>query len=66
MIYKRQSGGRGQFGAIAGTMELLEDRSAEVEFVNQVTGGQIPPNFIKSVEKVLFSALNFQFELLQN
>ena len=60
MVYKRQSGGRGQFGAINGSMELLDDKGAEVEFVNKVTGGQIPPTFVKSVEKVryLISIIN--------
>jgi len=51
VTYKRQSGGRGQFGEGYGEIEPLEDANAEVEFVNAVTGGMITSNFIKSVEK---------------
>ena len=51
MTYKRQSGGRGQFGEGYGVLEPLEDANADVEFLNEVRGGSITNNFIKSVEK---------------
>ena len=58
MTYKRQSGGRGQFGEGYGVIEPLEDANADVEFVNAVTGGTITNNFIKSVEKGVREAAN--------
>ena len=50
--YKRQSGGRGQYAFAYGTITPLEDRTAELEYVSAVTGGSIPANYIKSVQKV--------------
>jgi elongation factor G len=48
--YKRQSGGRGQFGEVWINLSPLE-RSAGFEFVNKVVGGSIPRNYIPAVEK---------------
>jgi elongation factor G len=48
--YKKQSGGRGQFGDCWIKIEPLP-RSAGFEFVNQIVGGVIPRQYIPAVEK---------------
>jgi elongation factor G len=47
--HKKQTGGAGQYGRIAGYIEPLPDE--EFIFDNQVTGGSIPTQFIPSCEK---------------
>jgi elongation factor G len=47
-IHKKQTGGSGQYGRVAGYMEPTE---AAFEFENKVTGGSIPTQFIPAVEK---------------
>ncbi len=48
--YKRQSGGRGQYGHCFLRVEPLE-RGKGFEFVDEIFGGAIPKNYIPSVEK---------------
>ncbi|MCP4714043.1 MAG: elongation factor G [Deltaproteobacteria bacterium] len=47
--HKKQTGGAGQFGRVAGYLEPCEDQ--EFEFVDKIVGGAIPRQFIPSVEK---------------
>ncbi len=47
--HKKQTGGAGQFGRIAGFLEPLSD--GDFEFVNKITGGAIPTEYIPSCEK---------------
>ncbi len=48
--YKKQSGGRGQYGHCALEIEPLE-RGKHFEFVDRIVGGVIPKNYIPSIEK---------------
>ena len=50
--HKKQSGGSGQFAEIKMVFEPLEYGSG-VEFVDEVTGGRIPREFIPSVEHAI-------------
>ncbi|RYC52552.1 elongation factor G [Flagellimonas olearia] len=50
--YKKQTGGRGKFADIVFTMEPASDETkAGLEFVNEIKGGNIPKEYIPSVEK---------------
>jgi len=53
--FKRQSGGRGQYGDVWIEIDPLE-RSKGFEFVDKVFGGSIPRNFIPSAEKGIMQA----------
>jgi len=50
-VYKKQSGGRGKFADIVFVMEPAEEGKAGLEFVNEIKGGNIPKEYIPSVEK---------------
>jgi elongation factor G len=54
--FKRQTGGRGQYGHCFIKIEPLE-RGKGFEFVDQIVGGAIPRNFIPSVEKGVREAM---------
>ncbi len=53
--HKKQTGGAGQYGRVAGYIEPVE---AEFEFENQVTGGAIPTQYIPACEKGFQRCLN--------
>ncbi|GAB4250914.1 MAG: elongation factor G [Vicingaceae bacterium] len=50
-IYKKQTGGRGKFADIQVRIEPAEEGKSGLEFVNEIKGGNIPKEFIPSVEK---------------
>ncbi len=50
-VYKKQSGGRGKFADIVFTMEPAEEGKSGLEFENKIKGGNVPKEFIPSVEK---------------
>ena len=53
--HKKQTGGSGQYGRIAGIMEPVAD--AEFVFENKITGGAIPTQYIPACEKGFVSCL---------
>ncbi|MDG4950790.1 elongation factor G [Weeksellaceae bacterium KMM 9724] len=49
--YKKQSGGRGKFADIVFTLGPADEGVVGLQFVNEIKGGNIPKEFIPSVEK---------------
>ncbi|NLJ42167.1 MAG: elongation factor G [Bacteroidales bacterium] len=50
-VFKKQTGGRGKFADITVEMMPAEDGKRGLEFVNEIKGGNIPKEFIPSIEK---------------
>ena len=51
-VYKKQSGGRGKFADIIVRVEPADkDFEGELQFVDEVKGGNIPKEFIPSIQK---------------
>jgi elongation factor G len=50
-VYKKQSGGRGKFADIVFTLGPAEKGHVGLEFENKIKGGNVPKEFIPSVEK---------------
>ena len=50
-VYKKQTGGRGKFADIVFTMEPADEGKVGLEFTNNIKGGNIPKEYIPSVEK---------------
>ena len=57
-VFKKQSGGRGKFADIVFTIEPGAEGKEGLEFVNEVKGGNIPKEFIPSVEKGFKEAMS--------
>lgn len=56
-VYKKQTGGKGKFADVSFEMIPIEGNTG-FEFVNEVTGGNIPKEFIAPSEKGFRSALS--------
>lgn len=54
--YKKQSGGRGQYGDVWLEIEPLS-RGSDFEFVNKIVGGVVPRQYIPAVEKGVREAM---------
>jgi len=50
-VYKKQSGGRGKFADIIFEMGPADEGVKGLQFINEVKGGNIPKEFIPSVQK---------------
>ena len=71
-VYKKQSGGRGKFADIVVNIEPADDDVKEgLQFINEIKGGNIPREFIPSVEKGFNAAMkngplaNYQMDTLK-
>ena len=56
--YKKQTGGRGKFADIIVKVGPADEGKEGLTFINSVTGGRIPREFIPSVQKGFESALS--------
>jgi elongation factor G len=54
--HRKQTGGSGQYGKVQG--RILPSESGDFEFVNKVTGGNIPSEYISAVEKGFRASLD--------
>ncbi|MDR1725365.1 MAG: elongation factor G [Bacteroidales bacterium] len=50
-VYKKQTGGRGKFADIIFTLSPADEGVKGLQFINEVKGGNIPKEFIPSIEK---------------
>jgi elongation factor G len=58
--HKKQSGGSGQYGKVAGSVVPIEpddEGDKEFQFINKIRGGSIPTEYIPAVEKGFRSSL---------
>jgi elongation factor G len=56
-VYKKQTGGRGKFADIIFEMGPAEDGVVGLQFIDEVKGGNIPKEYIPSVEKGFKAAI---------
>lgn len=57
--HKKQTGGTGQFAKVQIAIEPIEGGDSSYEFVNKVTGGRIPKEYIPSVDAGAQEAMQF-------
>ena len=50
-VYKKQSGGRGKFADIVFTIEPAPEGKPGLDFENKIKGGNVPKEYVPSVEK---------------
>jgi elongation factor G len=55
-LHKKQTGGSGQYAKVVGYIEPLEE--GDYEFVNKITGGRIPTEYIPACDKGFRSSLD--------
>jgi elongation factor G len=56
-VYKKQTGGRGKFADIVVTISPVDEGKEGLQFVNEVVGGNIPREYVPSVEKGFKAAM---------
>jgi elongation factor G len=56
-LYKKQTGGRGKYADIKVILSPVDEGKTGLQFVNEITGGNIPREFIPAVEKGFKAAM---------
>ena len=57
-LYKKQSGGRGKFADIQFEIGPADEGKVGLQFLNEITGGNIPREFIPAVQKGFEAAMS--------
>jgi len=56
-VYKKQTGGRGKFADIVFSIGPAEEGKTGLEFVSEIKGGNVPKEYIPSIEKGFKAAM---------
>ena len=56
-VFKKQTGGRGKYADIIVNIGPVDEGESGLQFINEVKGGNIPKEFIPSIEKGFKSAM---------
>jgi elongation factor G len=56
-VYKKQSGGRGKFADIVFTIGPADEGKVGLEFISEIKGGNVPKEYIPSIEKGFKAAM---------
>ena len=57
-VFKKQSGGRGKFADIVFEMAPADEGFKGLQFINEIKGGNIPKEYIPSIEKGFHEAMS--------